>query len=108
MKPKFIMKTQHNIYVPNAPKGSVRDPNYNDTSQQSIMIEESDLFIVLYVQKPTPDTPPRTGWQYWNEEWLDDDTIRVGRAGSGEINQFGLNCEFAFDQALIGEELRML
>ena len=54
-------------------------------------------------QKPTPDTPPRSGWQYWNEEWLDDDTIRVGRAGSGEINQFGLNCELAFDEALIGE-----
>ena len=37
---------------------------------------------------PTPDTPPRTGWQYWNEEWLDDNTIRVHRAGSGEINQY--------------------
>ena len=33
-------------------------------------------------QKPTPDTPPKTGWQYWNEEWLDDDTIKVGFSGS--------------------------
>ena len=55
-------------------------------------------------KKPTPVSgvvPPRTGWQYWNEEWLDDNTIRVGRAGSGEINQFGLNCALAFDEALI-------
>ena len=33
-------------------------------------------------QKPTPDTPPKTGWQFWNEEWLDDDTIKVGFSGS--------------------------
>merc|ERR1719402_540317 len=33
-------------------------------------------------EKPTPDTPPRSGWQYWNEEWVDDDTIRVGFSGA--------------------------
>ena len=33
-------------------------------------------------QKPTPDTPPRTGWQYWNEEWVDDNTIKVEFSGA--------------------------
>ena len=35
-------------------------------------------------QKPAPDTPPRTGWQYWLDgEWLDDDTINVEHADGG-------------------------
>ena len=37
-------------------------------------------------KKPTPDTPPRTGWQYWNKEWLDDDTITV------EFSESDCNC----------------
>ena len=39
-------------------------------------------------KKPTPDTPPRSGWQYWNEEWLDDDTIKIEYAGSTFITKW--------------------
>ena len=46
-----------------------------------------------YPQKPTPATPPRSGWQYWNEEWLDDDTIRIEHAGSDIID--GWTCDSA-------------
>ena len=33
-------------------------------------------------QNPTPDTPPRDGWQYWDGDWLDDDTINVKFSGA--------------------------
>ena len=44
-------------------------------------------------RKPTPSTPPRSGWQYWDEEWLSDNTIKVGRANSRTIRDWSCDNE---------------
>jgi len=51
-------------------------------------------------ESPTPDTPPVTGWQYWDDSWVDDTCIQLlptdlvirstGNAGVRQSNLMGV------------------
>ena len=36
-------------------------------------------------EKPTPSTPPSTGWQYWTYRWVNDTTIKVIPTGTDVV-----------------------